>query len=82
MNGHRASYRLMCFNFHASMCPPVRLHLGRKVSVLVVISFLPKIFTELFLGLELSKTFAPFGVFFGVLHSFKARKVLGFFSFF
>lgn len=68
----------MYFNFHASMCPPVRLHPGRKVSVLVVISILLKIFTELFLGLELSETLAPLGEFFSVLHSFKAKKVLGF----
>lgn len=68
----------MYFNFHASMCPPVRLHPGRKVSVLVVIGVLLKIFTELFLGLELSETFAPFGEFFSVLRSFKAKKVLGF----
>lgn len=61
VNKHWASYRLMHFNFHASMCPPVRQHLGENVSVLLVISFLLTVFVELFLGLELRKTFAPFG---------------------
>lgn len=39
-------------NFHTSVHPPVWLHLGRNVPLLVVIVFLLKIFTELFLGLE------------------------------
>lgn len=60
------------------MCRPVRLHPGRKASVLVVIGVLLKIFTDLFLGLELSETLAPLGEFFSVLHSLKAKKVLGF----
>lgn len=60
VNRHQASYRLMYSNFHASMHPPVRLHLRRKVYILVVIGFLLKIFMELFLGLELRKTFVTF----------------------
>lgn len=31
VNKHWASCRLMYFNFHASMCPPVRRHLGGKM---------------------------------------------------
>jgi len=68
----------MYFNFQSSICPPIRLQLGRNISILVVISILLKIFTELFLGLELSKTFAPFGGFFCVCSSlFQTQENVG-----